>query len=99
MTTFLIVVLFLAPIIDWAVAFALVRAWHLFPGIRSLKERAILAVAIAVATTVYFLAALNALNNFPAFDLGTGQMIARFAVASVGIVPAYWLWMYWRGRF
>jgi hypothetical protein len=96
MAALLIAVLFVAPFVDWTVALLLVRASRNYPKGHALRERAILAVVIAIAVTVYFLAALNAFAKYPAFDLETGQLIARLAVASIGLLPAYWLWIYAR---
>ena len=96
MAALLIAVLFLAPFVDWTVAGLLLRASRRYPNVRALRERSLVAVVIAGAVTVYFVAALNAFWHYPAFDLETTQLIARLAAASVGLVPMYWLWIYVR---
>ena len=93
----LLALLVVAPLVDWIVAGLLIRAAIRYTGVAALRERAILAMVIAAATTVYCVAAFNAVNGFPLLDLGAGQTVARVAVASIGLVPVYWLYLYWRG--
>jgi hypothetical protein len=92
----LIPFLFLAPFIDWIVAVLLLQAAFRYPSGRALRERALIAVAIAGGVTAYFVAALNVAWDLPAFDLGTSQAIARISVAAIGLMPVYWLWLYLR---
>jgi hypothetical protein len=92
----LVAILFLAPFLDWIVAFLLLRAAFRFPEVRALRERALLAVAIATGVTVYFFAALNAAWDFPVLGLEDGQVLARISVMTIGLMPLYWLWLYIR---
>ena len=96
MTVFVFIV---AAIIDWTVTVILVRASRRFPGIKALRERAILSVVISIALTVYFALVWNSEFGWTLVDRDTGMVFARLAVVIVGLVPAYWLWLYFRGGF
>jgi hypothetical protein len=91
--------LLLAPVVDWPAASLLLRAARRNPDIKALRERAALAVVIAVALTVYAFAAFNAMFGYPAWGLAEGQLIARACFAAIGLFPLYWLWLYLSGRF
>jgi hypothetical protein len=94
MGSVLIALLSLAPFFDWAVALLLIRATIRYPHVKALRERALIAVAIAVGVTTYFLAAFNAAWGYPVVDLGGTQLIARLSVMAIGMMPLYWLWLY-----
>ena len=92
------VILGAAVVVDWIVAAILVRAAFRFPHVSALRERAVLAVAIGIAVTIYVVAAWN-VDYGGWFDLAWSRTVARFCVALIGLVPLYWLALYVRGDF
>ena len=78
----------------------LLRSWRLNPGIKALRERALMSVGIAVFLTCYVLVAFNAINGYTTLTLEQGQLAARLSVSGLGLAASvYWLWLYWKGRF
>lgn len=78
--------------------FVTIRLWRLHvedPGIRVLRERAILSTFIAVVVTIFALVFLNNDLVVPILGLEQTRLIARGATLAVSIVPAgYWLYLY-----
>lgn len=85
-------------VISWVSAFVLVRAALPRPRIGALTERAIIAVVIALFVTVYALAALNTDAHFPFFDTDTVRFIVRIFVVILGLLPAWWTFLWLTGR-
>ena len=96
--TFLLIIVFAVVPLEWLAALLLLRvSWR--QNISALNERALAALVLAIFTTVYFLAAVNASQGYAILDQTETQILARFAVASMGIGPLRWLYLYWTGRF
>jgi hypothetical protein len=87
------------PCVNWPVAILLVRLSVQRPRIRSLAERALLAVLIAVVTTVYSLIVLNSADGYAVIDRDSAQAIIRIFFLALGLYPLWWLWAYWTDRF
>ena len=92
------VILVAAALIDWFVASVLIRATVSFPSVEALRERAFLALVIAIAVSVYIIAAWN-IDFGHWWDDAMSRSIARVCVGAIGLVPLYWLWLFKRGRF
>jgi hypothetical protein len=99
LTIGLIVLLVGAPLIDWIVAVILVRAALRARSVRALQERALLALGIAVTTTLFLVAVLNAETGFPLWNDAFGHVLVRVIVAMLGTLPIYWLWLYVTNKF
>lgn len=87
------------PFINWPVAIILVRIARVRPTIRALTERAILAVIIAIVTTVYWFIAVNTQLGFPVITPTGSMFIIRCTIVVVGLYPMWWLWSYFSGGF
>jgi hypothetical protein len=96
--TVLILLLLGAPLLDWSVAIILIHATRQ-SSVQALRERALLAVGVAIATTVYLLLVFNTQAGFPWWDNETGRTVVRLIIAFLGILPLYWLWLFATGRF
>jgi hypothetical protein len=65
------------------------------PGIRVLRERALVAVCVLLIVVVFGLIFLNNDTIPPVLGLDLTKVITRGAVLVVAVVPAcYWLWIY-----
>lgn len=91
--------LLVLPFINWPVAFMLIRLARIKPHIRALTERAILAVVIAVVTTIYVFVAANTQGGFFVLSQGEALTLLRLTIIGFGLYPAWWLWTYYRGDF
>ena len=94
--------LLLAPLavgtfVCWIVAVLLLRAWHKWPDVKALRERAVAAAVIAAAGTVFlFLAIVNDVAGISDWT----RVGARLCIVAIELIPgSYWLWLYWKGRF
>ena len=83
---------------DWLSAILLIRFSHRNPDIAALRERAIAAVLIAVASSFGIVAAANALGGYPVMAPPETQIAVRLGWIILGFAPLRWLWLYWRGR-
>lgn len=89
----------IAVLVDWAVAFLLIRLSRRQPLIVSLNERATLAALLALFGTVYLVAAANADAGFALAAAETFRVIVRFALLVLTLYPVRWLYLYLRGGF
>lgn len=79
----------------WASAVILVRAaWEIHVG--ALLERAIVAVVIALAGTLYSIVLFN--GNLTVLDHTSITALVRIAIGMILIVPLFWTWLYLTGR-
>lgn len=97
--TLTFVLLLILPFINWPVAFMLVRLAWIKPTIRALTERAVLAVVIAIVTTIYVFVAANTQGGFLLLSQGEALTLLRLTIIGFGLYPTWWLWSYYRGRF
>jgi hypothetical protein len=98
MSAFLLGVVAMTAVLDWVCTAILLRA-ALGSGSVALRERAGVSVVLAVAITAYLAVGVNTELGFPWFDLDGTQVLNRLVLTTVGVIPARWLWLYWRGRF
>ena len=91
-------ILLVLPVFDWTVAIVLVYLAKTHPGILTLKERAVSAVALAIVAS---LAAVLAFVRFGVLDMANELAITIIAVCLVAVsVPAMiWLTLLLTGRF
>jgi len=94
LTAILILLLVGAPVIDWIVAIILVQAARRSPSVRALRERALLAVGLAVTTSLFLVTVFNAELGRPLWSDETGRVLVRLLVAAIGLLPLYWLWLF-----
>ena len=92
-----VLILFLA-ILGWISTAILVWAAWQRPRIGVLTERAALGVFLSLFCTIYGLAALNSDQGFAVFDEDTVRTIIRLLVLALGLIPAYWVYLYKTGR-
>jgi phosphoglycerol transferase MdoB-like AlkP superfamily enzyme len=93
LTVALILLLIGAPVVDWTVALVLIRATR-SSHVRALRERAVLAVGIALATTLFLVIAVNAESGYPLWGDTAERVLVRVIIAAVGLLPLYWLWLF-----
>ena len=95
----MISLLLVAAILDWPVAFILVKtAWH--TSIRALRERALVAVGITILSNGFLLVILNNEMKNIFWSDDTSKVIARLLVCVIGLIPQmYWLFLYVTGGF
>jgi hypothetical protein len=96
----LVLLLIATAILDWPVAIILVRTSLRAPSVRALRERALLAVVIAVVTNVFLLTVFNTEAGRILWSNDTGREIVRLLIVGLGLVPqAYWLLLFVTGGF
>lgn len=97
MSTFLLVIVALTAVLDWVCTAILLRA-ALRDG-TVLRERASVSLLLAIAITAYLGIGINVELGLPWFDLDAVRVLNRLVLVVIGIIPARWLWLYWRGGF
>ncbi len=85
-----------SAVISWISAVILVHLARQKPRIGFLTERAVAAVVLAFATTIYMLIAHNVDNGFWILDTASTRVIARLIFVVLGLIPLGWLILYWR---
>jgi hypothetical protein len=93
----LLAILLVAPLIDWATVAMLAFVSHSAPEVRSLRERLLVATAIAVGTTIIALLVIDAKwihVQVPA-DMAAVAIVA--AIIAPSAVNALWLYRGWKG--
>lgn len=98
MSTFLLGVVATTAVLDWICTAILIRGALAKPSV-PLKERAGVSLVLAIAITAYLGIGVNTELGLPWFDLDTVRVLNRLVLTVIGIIPARWLWLYWRGRF
>lgn len=89
-----LVAVFAGPL-NWYVAGHLILLSRREPDLRVLRERAIIAVALAIITTVFAVVFLNNELTVRFLDADTTKVVTRTAVLVGSSIPAlYWLWIY-----
>lgn len=97
-TDFMVGVLVVAPVFDWAVALILGWLSRRYPGVLTLRERYVTALMLAIVATI---AAFLALVRFEVIGVTNGQAIGLLVLAMLLCsVPAMvWLGLLVTGRF
>ena len=91
----LLVLLVGAPALAYSVGIILARAAVKTPRIHALRERAILAVVMALVATVFAIAVINTEVGHPAWSEEAGHVIVRVAFGLLMLIPnGYWLILY-----
>ena len=84
-----------APLLSWVVALILIRASRRAPAIHALKERAILALILALVGTAFVAVVFNVEAGWPLWSDNTGRVLVRIGFAILLVIPnVYWLWLY-----
>lgn len=98
MNDVLLIVLLVAPLIDWATVVMLASISRGASGVRSLRERLLVATAIAIGTTIIAFLAINSrwLHLSLPVDLPVIALVAGIVAPSA--VNALWLYRGWRGE-
>lgn len=90
-----LLVAFVAVPLNWFVTFRLWRLSRAEPGLRVLRERAIVALALAIVMTVFGLIFLNNDVVPPPLSFDDSKWLTRGTLFLAGVLPAlYWLWIY-----
>lgn len=90
-----VLTLIIAVPLNWYVTFKLWRLSRAAPRLRVLRERAIVALAVAIVVTVFALIFINNDLTPPIVSFDETKFLTRGAMLAVGIIPAgYWLWLY-----
>lgn len=97
MSGFLLGVVAVTAVLDWICTAILVRA-AARDGL-ALRERAGVSLLLAIAITAYLGIGINVELGLPWFDLDAVRVLNRLVLVVIGIIPARWLWLYWRGGF
>jgi hypothetical protein len=93
----LLAILLIAPLIDWATVAMLAFVSHAAPEVRSLRERLLVAVAIATGTTVIAALVIDArwLHVEVPKDVSAVAIVA--AIVAPSAINALWLYRGWKG--
>lgn len=84
--------------LNWYVTWRLWRLSRANPGLKVLRERAIVALALALVVTVFALIFLNNDAEHPPLSFDDTKWLTRTAMLLAAVAPpCYWLWLY-RGR-
>jgi hypothetical protein len=87
--------IFIAAPLNWIVVIRLWRLSRENPDLRVLRERAIVALALALLITVFSLVFLNNDLIPPLLAFEDTKIITRTVMLLTGVVPAtYWLYLY-----
>jgi hypothetical protein len=86
------------PIIDWTAVAVLVRANRRHPLVVTLRERMLIALAIAAVTTVFALLGLARLGHI-AVPNDSAAVVIAVVVAGLTLVNLAFLIRYWRRAF
>jgi hypothetical protein len=93
-----VLVVVVAMPLNWTVVALLWRLHRQAPEVRVLRERGIVATALAIIVTVFALVFLNNDLDVPLLDFESTKLVTRSAILAASIIPAlYWLSIYWRG--
>ena len=85
-------------LLNWAVAWILIRAARKRPRIRALNVMAVLTTIIATSLTAYIWAVANAGAGY-VLPKEIAQIVFRLVFVSLGVFPLWFLWLYRTGRF
>lgn len=80
--------------LNWYLAWRLWSISWQHPSIGALRERAFLAVHLAIVVTIFAIVFLNNGMEQPILDVPTTQLITRAAILSLTIPALRWLWLY-----
>jgi hypothetical protein len=93
-----VLVVVVAVPLNWVVVALLWRLHRQAPEVRVLRERGIVATALAIVVTIFALVFLNNDLDVPLLDFESTKLVTRSAILAVSVIPAlYWLSIYWRG--
>jgi hypothetical protein len=93
----MLVVVVAVPL-NWTVVALLWRLHRQAPEVRVLRERGIVATALAIIVTIFALVFLNNDLDVPLLDFESTKLVTRTAILAASVIPAlYWLSIYWRG--
>lgn len=85
-------------LLNWPVAFILVRAALRRPRILALSVFATLTTIIAIALTAYVFAVINAGEGY-VVPREVAQVVIRAVFVFLALFPLWFLWLYRTGRF
>ena len=97
-TILAVLVVAVALPLNWYVTLKLWRLARSAPEIAMLRERALVALALALIVTVFAAIFLNNEMVVPLFDLEATRIITRSAMLALSGPALYWLWLYRNGR-
>lgn len=96
--TWLLIVQQAVLLLNWPVAFILIRAARRPPKIMALNVMAAGAFAIALSITAYQLAVANVAAGYPV-PQDVARTVLRLVLLVLEVLPVGFLWIYMTGRF
>lgn len=97
-TVLAVLVVLVALPLNWFVTLKLWRLARLAPEIGVLRERALVALALALIVTVFAVIFLNNEMPVPLLDVEATRIITRSAMLALSLPALYWLFLYRDGR-
>lgn len=94
----LFVIIQLMLLLNWPVAFILIRAASRKPRIRALTVMAVATTLIALGLTVYVWAVINSAVGY-IIPKEAAQIFFRLILIALAAFPIWFLWLYVTGRF
>lgn len=94
-TLLAVLVVVVAVPLNWYVTFRLWRLSRSAPRVRVLRERAIVALALAVIVTVFAAIFMNNELTPPPLGPDATRILTRCVLLVMSVAPpVYWLWLY-----
>lgn len=94
-----VLVLVIGVPLNLLVTVLLWRAYRANPGVRVLRERLVVEVAVLLLVLVFGLIFINNDRLYPPFDTDATKLITRLTMLAIAVIPAcYWLILYWRRK-
>lgn len=90
-------VILVALPLNWYVTIRLILLTRANPGLRVLRERTYVSLALSMIVSVFAFVFLNNGMNEPVLNSEATQLITRSAVLALALPAAYWLYLYRNG--
>lgn len=87
-------VILVAVPINWYAVWKIARLYRKAPHLGVLRDRLIVAVALAIIVTVFGIVFLNNELTNPVLSTNQTRLLTRTAVLGLTLPPLYWLWKY-----
>lgn len=88
-----LVMVFVVPV-SWFAVWRVARLYRKAPHIGVLRDRLVVAVALAIIVTVFGIVFLNNEMANPVLSTLHTRLLTRSAVLGLTLPPLYWLWLY-----
>lgn len=91
-------VILVAVPVNWFAVWKIARLYRKAPHIGVLRDRLVVAVALAIIVTLFGIIFLNNEMSNPFLSNTQTRLLTRSAVLGLTLPPLYWLWLYRDGE-